>query len=121
MLQGTGEELTRAISHAFSGEANHQLVIDLETARIKIRRANIDDPVDNDQLRVEDLGLIFIELDAFVQEPAIKTSSRQLGRHDIGFAREDQLHFPPATGDIDKLAPKAPGRDKIGNHDLNLL
>jgi len=61
----------------------HQLVVNLQTPLIEVRRAHIHDVVNDDEFRVEDLGLILKNLDAGFEESAIQTLTGQLRNEDV--------------------------------------
>ena len=58
VLQVRIEYLSRLLSHPLALNAHHQLVIDLQTARVKVARAHIHGVVCDDQLGMQDLRLV---------------------------------------------------------------
>ena len=101
-------------------EPDHQLIVDVQAARVEVGRPHIDDVIGDDELRVEDLRLVFVNLHAGFQETPVETLPRQLRDQHVGFARQNQLHRAAAPRDAGQVPPNAPGRQKIGNHDLHV-
>ena len=72
------EYLARLSRHFGAFEADHQLVIDVQAALIEVGRANVHDIVNNDQLGMENLRLIFANLNSAFEQPAIKALRGEL-------------------------------------------
>src|SRR5207247_3369904 len=77
-------------------------------------RADVDDVVENEQFCVEDLRLVFVDLDAAAHEHPIEAATGQLGQCHIGFAGEDQLNAATPFADAQEFFAQSPGRQKIG-------
>ena len=56
MFEILGKYSAGFFGHFLVRETDHQLVIDVEAALVEVGRANINNIIDDDQFRVEDLG-----------------------------------------------------------------
>ena len=108
------------VGHLLLVEPDHQLVVDIEAARVQVRRPHIDDVIGDDELGVEDLRLVFVNLHPGLEETAIETLPGQLRDQHVGLARQDQLHRAAAPRDAREVPPDAPRRQEIGDHDLHV-
>lgn len=116
VFKGSGENRARFFGHFFVGEANHQLVVDIKAALIEVGRADINDVINDDQFRVEDLRLIFVNRNARFQKAPIETLAGELRKSDVGFTRENKLYVSPTASNRDQAATNAPGREKISHN-----
>ena len=58
-------------------KANDQFVIDVETARIEVSRAEVNRIINDEEFGVEDLGLVLVNLHAVPKQSQIKALGRQ--------------------------------------------
>lgn len=89
MFQGFLKNFLRGGGHGFIFQPQHQFVIQIETANIKVGRADIGGIADSDEFGMQDLRLIFINLHAGFQQTMIQAAGGKLGNEYIRFARQD--------------------------------
>ena len=77
MLQSVLENLACASGHFGILKTNHQFVIDVQAALIEVRRTDIDDIIDDDQFRMKNLRLVFINLNTGFQKATIQAPASQ--------------------------------------------
>ena len=79
-------------------DPQHDLEVDVEAAVVEVRRADVDDVVDDRELGVELGRLIFVDLDMAAEEPAVAVASGRDGRIIVRLGGVDDPR-PPAPPD----------------------
>ena len=120
MFQGPLENVLRPGGDGFVLKPQHQFVIQIQAADVEVAGADVSDAVGDDQLRVQDLRLIFIDLHARLQQTMIQTARRQLGNQHVRPSGQDQLNPPAIPRRAPQVSPHPPGRQKIGGDDPDL-
>ena len=103
VIQRAVVELALEIAAHRVGEARvldpqHDLEVDVEASVIEVRRADVDDVVDDRELGVQLGRLIFVNLDMAAEQPAVAVPRRGDGRIVVGLGRVDDPR-PPAPPD----------------------
>ena len=79
-------------------DPQHDLQVDVEAAVIEVRRADVDDVVDDRELGVQLGRLIFVHLDMAAEQPAVAVARGGDGRIIVGLGGGDDPR-PPAPPD----------------------
>ncbi len=69
---------------------------------------------------MEDLGLVFGDLDMGAEEASIEAAGGGLEEWDVGFSREDELDGTAPAGDALEGTEEAAGWQEVGGDDLDL-
>ena len=101
-------------------KANHEFMVDVQTAGIEIGRSGVNDVVDHEQFGVQDLRLVFVDFDSGPQELCIQAVARQPGNLDVAVPRKNELHPPSASRHAHQPPAKPPRWDKIGADNLHV-
>jgi hypothetical protein len=101
------------------GEADEQFVIDAEAASVEVGGAEVEGLVDEDEFGMEDLGLVFGDLDMGAEEASIEAAGGGLEEWDVGFSREDELDGTAPAGDALEGTEEAAGWQEVGGDDLD--
>ena len=78
MFEGALKDFARSSRDLFIFEPDHEFIINVEAALVEVRRADINDVIDDDQLRVQDLRLILINVETTSEQTPIKTLAGKL-------------------------------------------
>ena len=101
-------------------KSHEQLIINVETPLVQICGTNIDDAINDDQLGVQNLGLIFKNPEACAEHPAIKTLRRKPGKRHIRLPTQHHLNRASAMHHLRQIPPKPARGQKVGRHDLHV-
>ena len=110
-------ELALEIAAHRLGEAGildpqHHLQVDVEAAVVEVGRADVDDVVDDRELGVELGRLIFVNLDAAAQQPAVAVPRGGDGRIIVGLGGGDDPRLAAPRRPVPIRRSIAPGGAK---------
>jgi hypothetical protein len=82
-----------------------QLVINVEAPGVEIGRSDINHVVGNDQLGVENLGVVLEDVDSRPKQPLVQGAAGEAGHADIGLPGGDDPDVVPLTGGFGQDPP----------------
>jgi len=86
-------DVTEANVMAF--HPHQQFIVHQQAPFIHVRRSHMENVVEQIQLRVQNLRLVLVNLNAGAQQTPVQMARRKLRQLHIRFSREDQSHRPP--------------------------
>src|SRR6185295_18844017 len=120
MFQGLCKNIAGLSGQRGVSGAHEQFVIKVEAAEIEVAGAGVNHVVDDDELGVEDLRLVFVDFHAGAEQAAVEDAGGELGNGDIGFGGQDELDAVAVFGGVDDEVANGPGGQKIGGDNLDV-
>lgn len=100
-------------------ESNNQLVIDIETSGVQVCGSNVNGFIDDEEFGMQDLGLIFVDLNPALKQTEVQTLRGQPRDGNVALGAQKQLHSPTSSNHSDQMPAQLPAWQKIRHHDLD--
>ena len=119
VIQSRLEYSSGLFGDASVGKANDQFIIDVEASRVQVCRSNVYRLINNEEFSVQNLGLVFVNLDSVPEQAQVQALRGEPRYGNIRFARQQQLHPSATAHHVDQLVPQLPARQEVRYHNLN--